>query len=163
MQNNLSEKKLTISGRMYSGKMWISLKLVRCILGMWTLVRVSINKTWMSILCHRAKLSLAVTVSPTILIKHVFNIWNIFFMAPREKHYSRIKLLWGGVSKRMWCFDLLLQVLITHWWWPVAWPRYWREDLVVDGGIPTAPVYNEIIPPVSGSSLRPPPMGDQDL
>ena len=22
----------------------------------------------------------------------------------------------------------------SHHWWPVTWPRYWRKDLVVDGG-----------------------------
>ena len=37
---------------------------------------------------------------------------------------------WSHIGSGPWLDpdtgDLLLQVLITHWWWPVAWPRYWR-------------------------------------
>ena len=73
---------------------------------------------------------------------------SISFMAPRIKMIVHIKLTlewnWQNECRR---FDLLLRVSIPHWW-PVTWPGKPGQ------GIPP-PIYNHILPPVSGSSHRP--------
>ena len=60
-----------------------------------------------------------------------------YFILPSMKVTNvdcKMNLHGSEIWNWVWRFDLLLQVLITHWRLPVAWPRYWRKDLVVDGG-----------------------------
>ena len=57
-----------------------------------------------------------------------FGILRFIWSCSRRKI---LNLLWRGVLKHVRRFDLLLQILITHWL-SVTWPRYRRKDLGVE-------------------------------
>ena len=55
-------------------------------------------------------------------------IWNILFLAPRIKITVILNWLWSEFSEtNEGRFDLLLQILITHWL-SVTWPRYFYRS-----------------------------------